>query len=148
MPRQGFSEVRFHLLFMSGTFFKLSRFFPFCSFLRYFADIASRYCTMSAAVTGQAFMPSYRFTRQILEQNGWKLLTVDALASSTCSSCAFVVGFLIGSIAYAITWAGMHWNDWDHGHLWAVSAAIMSGAIAHTIFQIFSSLMINVVDSL
>ena len=103
---------------------------------------------MSAAVTGQAFMPSYRYTRLVLEQNGWKMLTVDTLASSTCSSCAFVVAFLIGSTAYAITSAGMLWNNVEHGHLWAISAAFMSGAVANAIFQLFASLMVNVVDSL
>jgi hypothetical protein len=103
---------------------------------------------MSAAITGQAFMPSYRYTRQVFAQNGWQMITVDALASSTCSSCAFVVGFLIGSISYAITSAGMHWNNLEHGHLWAICAAFMSGAIAHSTFRLFATLMVNVVESL
>ena len=103
---------------------------------------------MSAAITGQAYMPSYRYTRLVLGQNGWKMLTVDALASSTCRSCAFVVAFLIGSIAYAITSVGMYWNNVDHGHLWATSAGLMSGSVAYAIFQSFARLMVNVVDAL
>jgi xanthine/uracil permease len=103
---------------------------------------------MSAAVTGQAFMPSYRYTRLALSQNGWKMLTVDSLTNSTCSLCALVVGFLVGSIAYAFTSAALHWNDVDHGHVWAVSAALFSGFVSFAIFQLFSSLIVNVVDSL
>lgn len=103
---------------------------------------------MSAAITGQAFMPSYRYTRQVFAHNGWKMITVDALASSTCSSCAFVVGFLIGCVAYAIASAGMHWNNVEHGQIWAITAALMSGAIARAIFQLFAGLMVNIVESL
>lgn len=135
--------------------FCVKHFFIFCfmpsfffRFILYFANIASRFCTMSAAITGQAFMPSYRYTRLVFAQNGWEMITVDALASSTCSSCSFVVGFVIGCIAYVITSAGLHWNNVDHGHLWAITAALMSGAIAFAIFQLFASLMVNVVESL
>ncbi len=103
---------------------------------------------MSAAITGQAFMPSYRYTRLVFAQHGWEMITVDALASSTCNSCAFVVGFLIGSVAYAMTSVGMHWNNIEHGHFWAITAALMSGAIAYSIFQLFAGLMVNVVESL
>ena len=100
--------------------FCVKHFFIFClmpsfffRFILYFANIASRFCTMSAAITGQAFMPSYRYTRLVFAQNGWEMITVDALASSTCSSCSFVVGFVIGCIAYVITSAGLHWNNVD-----------------------------------
>jgi hypothetical protein len=103
---------------------------------------------MSAAVTGQAFMPSFRYTRLAMSQNGWKMLTVDSLANSTCSLCALVVGFLVGSIAYAFTSAAMHWNNVDHGHFLAVSAALFCGFISFSIFQLFSTLIVNVVDSL
>ena len=103
---------------------------------------------MSAAVTGQAFAPSYRFTRQVLAQSGWKMLTVDALASHTCSTCAGVVGFLIGSISYAVTSAGMHWSNVAHGQSWSIAAAVVSGTIAYAIFQLFASLIVNILDSL
>ena len=103
---------------------------------------------MSAAVTGQAFAPSYRYTRRVLAQNGWKMLTVDALASHTCSTCAGVVGFLVGSIGYAITSAGMHWSNVAHGQSWSIAAAVVSGSIAYAIFQLFASLIVNILDSL
>lgn len=117
-------------------------------FIQYVADLASRYCTMSAAITGQPFMPSYRYTRLALLRNGWGMVTVDGLASATCSSCAFVVGFISGSITYAITAAAMNWNNIEHGHIWSIFAAFLSGAVAQAIFRLFATLMINVVDSL
>jgi len=127
-----------------AVFLSLLSFFLECVYT--LIEYLTKFATIMAAITGEAFLVAGRRSTDLLKRNFLKSYGVWFLPPLILQSAALVLGMLWGFLVFLLYWLSSHTNR-SHGTQEAAILGAISFFVAWVVLSFFSSILLDIVDA-